>query len=351
MLVCVAVLLVPVTRESLQDTWCALTGQGCSRLEDPDRRDYADGSGWRQRLAPDEAAAWGNYVALGDSYSSGEGAGDYIEGTAGEGDCRRSANAYPTRVAESFDFAGQLGFYACSRQRGASMLESLEKADSQISQAGPHTSLVTLGIGGNDLGFTNVLRACMVRVPLMEATACRDQEEEILSRMEEFDATLEDIVRAVRDRAPDARILVVGYPRIFTADPSGMYYTLAPGDQEWLNETLRDFNTRVRTNVAELDAEIVEEGQTGSVEYVRMSTAIEGHEVGTDEPWLNGVLLGGFTEGVEVDHGTFHPNARGHKAFAQRVLRQLNQGPDRKLYVAEQTLDNADPDVLASELD
>ncbi|MFD0776160.1 SGNH/GDSL hydrolase family protein [Streptomonospora algeriensis] len=350
-LVCVAVLLVPVTRESLQDTWCRLTGWGCSRLEDPNRRDYADASGWRQRLAPEEAAAWGNYVALGDSYSSGEGAGDYIEGTADDGGCRRSANAYPERVADSFDFAGQLGFYACSRQRGASMLESLEEADSQIAQTKPHTSVVTLGIGGNDLGFTSVLRACMVRVPLMEATACRDQEEDVTSRMDGFESTLEDIIREIRDRAPDARILVVGYPRIFPADPSSMYYTLAPNDQEWLNETLQDFNTRIRRNVAESDAEIVEERQTGSVEYVGMSTAFESHEVGTDEPWLHGVLLGDFAEGVEVDHGTFHPNARGHKAFAKRVLHQIEKGPDRPLYAAEQTLDSAEPEVLASELD
>ncbi|GAA4891967.1 SGNH/GDSL hydrolase family protein [Streptomonospora salina] len=351
MLVCVAALLVPATRETLQDTWCALTGRGCSRLEDPSRRDAAEGSGWRRQISPAEAAAWGNYVALGDSYSSGEGAGDYIEGTGDEDGCRRSSHAYPERVADTFDFTGALGFYACSRQRGASMLESLEEADSQIGQVRPHTSLVTLGIGGNDLGFTKVLRACMVRVPLMEATACRDQEEDVAARMAEFDSTLDDILREVRDRAPDARILVVGYPRIFPADPSGMYYTLAPGDQEWLNETLRDFNTRVREKVADLDAEIVEDAQTGSVEYVRMATAIEGHEVGTDEPWLNGVLLGGFAEGVEVDHGTFHPNARGHEAFAQRVLHRLNAGPDRRLYVAEQTLDEAGAEILADELD
>ncbi|GAA1767974.1 SGNH/GDSL hydrolase family protein [Streptomonospora arabica] len=349
-LVCVAVLVVPVTREGLRAAWCDATGEGCTRLEDP-RRDHDGASGWRQRLTPREAASWGNYIALGDSYSSGEGAGDYAPGTAGEGGCRRSANAYPRRVADSFDFAGELGFFACSRQRGASMLESVGERDSQIGRVTAHTSLVTIGIGGNDLGFTSVLRGCMVRVPLMESTACRDQEEEIEKRMRLFDDTLEDIVGEIRERAPDARILVVGYPRLFPTDPSGMYYTLAPDDQEWLNGKLKEFSTRVREKVAGLDSEIVEERQTGSVEYVRMFSALKGHEVGADEPWLNGVLLGGFAQGVQVDHGTFHPNARGHRAFTKRILSQLEEGPDRALYAAQATLDSAEPEVLAGELD
>src|SRR5690625_5974646 len=59
-------MLVPVGREGVQDAWCEVTGRGCSRLEDP-RRDYDGASGWRQRLDPDEAASWGNYIALGRS--------------------------------------------------------------------------------------------------------------------------------------------------------------------------------------------------------------------------------------------------------------------------------------------
>ncbi|WP_242677270.1 SGNH/GDSL hydrolase family protein [Streptomonospora litoralis] len=349
-LVCVAVMLVPVTREGVLDAWCEVTGQGCSRLEDP-RRDYDGASGWRERLTPEEAATWGNYIALGDSYSSGEGAGEYAEGTAASGGCRRSANAYPERVADSFDFSGQLGFFACSRQRGEAMLQSLGETKSQIGRVTAHTSLVTIGIGGNDLGFTTILKKCMLRVPLMETTACSDQEERIERNMRAFDSTFEDIVDEIRERAPDARILVVGYPRLFPTDPEGMYYTLAPHDQEWLNHMLKRFNKQVRQSTAELDAGIVEDRQTGSVEYVRMYDALKGHEIGSEKPWLNGVLLGDFADGVRVDHGTFHPNARGHRAFSEQVLQRLEEGPDRALYAAQETLDNASPEVLAGELD
>lgn len=349
-LVCTAVMLVPFTREGVLDAWCETTGQGCSRLEDP-RRDYDGASGWRQRLTPDEAASWGNYVALGDSYSSGEGAGDYTPGTAATDGCRRSVNAYPQRLSDSYDFSGQLGFYACSRQRGADMLETLDGAESQIGRVGPHTSLVTIGIGGNDLGFTSVLRACMVRVPLMETSACSDQEEDIEARINAFDSTFDDIIDEIRERAPDARILVVGYPRLFPADPEGMYYTLAPHDQEWLNTILKRFDARIQEDVGELDAQIVDDRQTGSVEYVRMYTALKGHEIGAEHPWLNGVLLGDLSGGVEVDHGTFHPNARGHKAFTKRIVRQLDDGPGRALYAAQETLEGVDSEVLAGEVD
>ncbi|MBV2365649.1 SGNH/GDSL hydrolase family protein [Streptomonospora nanhaiensis] len=350
-LVCVVVLLVPATRHGLVTAWCDITQSACPPTADDPRRDYADGAGWRRRLDPVAAATWGNYVALGDSYSSGDGAGDYAEGTAAVGDCRRSANAYPRHVVSAHDFAGDLGFFACSSQRGWAMLDSLGEPRSQIDRVGPHTSLVTIGIGGNDVGFTKILRACMVRVPLVETQACTEQEEEIEKRMRTFGPTLEEIVLEIRERAPDARVLVVGYPRLFPGDPDSMYYTMAPHDQEWLNAITKRFNEQVAEDVAALDSEIVEAGQTGSVEYVRMYNALKGHEVGTEDPWLNGVLLSDFANGLEIDRSTFHPNARGQQEFAERVLDQVEQGPERPLYAALETLDGADPEVLAAELD
>ncbi|MDA0566918.1 SGNH/GDSL hydrolase family protein [Streptomonospora sp. S1-112] len=350
-LVCVAVLLVPAARHGVVTAWCDITQSACPPTADDPRRDYADGSGWRRRLDPVEAATWGNYVALGDSYSSGDGAGDYAEGTAAAGGCYRSDNAYPRRVAAAHDLEERLGFYACSSQRGWAMLDTLGEPTSQIDRVGAHTSLVTLGIGGNDVGFTKILRACMARVPLVETQACTDQEDEIEQRMRTFGPTLEEIVLEIRERAPDARILVVGYPRLFPGDPDSMYYTLAPHDQEWLNTITQRFNEQIAEDVAALDSEIVAAGQTGSVEYVRMYTALRGHEVGAEDPWLNGVLLADFADGLEIDRSTFHPNARGQQEFAERVLDQVEEGPERPLYAALETLDGADPEVLAAELD
>ncbi|CAM3940877.1 SGNH/GDSL hydrolase family protein [Nocardiopsis rhodophaea] len=347
-LACVLVIAVPVTRNGVLELWCGATGRACADQPTPpgDEPDVPD---WRVEMSPVEAATWGHYVALGDSYSSGDGAGDYLPGTAKSGGCWRSANAYPQRLLGSYDFAGELGFVACSSQRGHAMLKEAGSADSQLDRITPHTSLITLGIGGNDLGFTPVLRTCMVRLPLVETDACTGQVKDIEKRMEKFEATFDDLLAEIRDRAPDARVVVVGYPRLFAAKPQGMYYTLTVSDQKWLNDTVKRFNLQLENAVNQADAAIVDEDQVGSVEFVDTYTVFRGHEVHAEEPWLNGVMIRDLSSGIKVDRSSFHPNAAGQAAFTDRVAERIASGPGRALYVARDTLDNASPDVLAAE--
>ncbi|MFC7329633.1 SGNH/GDSL hydrolase family protein [Marinactinospora rubrisoli] len=347
----VAVVAIPSTRMAVLLAWCDLTGTGCTRPPDGPAAPPEGEADWRVSLSPAEAATWGNYYALGDSYSSGDGADDYLSGTAVDGGCWRSANAYPHLIADGLDLAGELGFVACSGQRGHAMLEALGGADSQLDRVSRHTSLVTIGIGGNDLGFTSVLKACMLRVPLLESDACIGQEADIDERMHGFESTFENVLAEVRDRAPDARVIVVGYPRLFTAKPDGMYYTLTPTDQTWLNTTIQRFNRQVREAVAAFDAEIAEEGQVGSVEFVDVYDVLSGHEVGAEEPWVNGVLLRDLSDGVTLDRSTFHPTADGQRAVSERVREQIDAGPGRRLYATRETVQNASPEVLAAEVD
>ncbi|MBR7679350.1 lipase, partial [Streptomyces daliensis] len=86
-------------------------------------------------------------VALGDSYSSGVGAGDYDPDS---GDCKRSANAYPqlwsaANAPSSFDFV------ACS---GATTDDVLSGQLDALSDA---TGVVSISIGGNDVGFADTM--------------------------------------------------------------------------------------------------------------------------------------------------------------------------------------------------
>lgn len=339
-------LAVPATRGGIIDAWCTL---GACPAQEP-RDTGPEGSGELLRMSPEDAATWGNYVALGDSYSSGDGAGDYAPGTDENG-CWRSANAYPEIIAENNDFAGELGFFACSGQRGNAMLDSVGSADSQLDRLTEHTSLVTIGIGGNDLGFTSVLRTCIMRVPLLDSGNCIGQESDIDERMRHFDDTLDDVLAEIRDRAPDARVLVLGYPRLFPAEPESMYYTLTANDQKWLNEVGQQLNQQLEDAVAAADDEIVGGENTGSVEFVDTFDALKGHEVSAEEAWINGVVLRDITEGVSIDRSTFHPNAEGQHAVSERLQNRLEDGPDRPLYATRATVNNASPDVLASELD
>jgi lysophospholipase L1-like esterase len=88
------------------------------------------------------------YVALGDSYASGAGAGSYVDGS-----CRRSSNAYPALRGKEFP---SFKFVACS---GA----TTKSLRSQLRALTPATTLVTITIGGNDLGFVDVLTTCTLQ--------------------------------------------------------------------------------------------------------------------------------------------------------------------------------------------
>ncbi|GAA3735981.1 lysophospholipase L1-like esterase [Spinactinospora alkalitolerans] len=345
---CIVVAAVPATRGAVRQAWCDLSGTWCGPGLPPPG-DGPDEDGRLVELSPVEAATWGNYYALGDSYSSGDGAEDYAPDTAVADGCWRSANAYPETVARSYDFAGELTFLACSGQRGNVMLESLDSEDSQIASLTPHTSLVTIGIGGNDLGFTSVLKTCMLRVPLLESSACQAQEDDVDKRMRTFEATFADVLAEVRERVPDSRVIVLGYPRLFVEEPSGLYYTLTSGDQIWLNDTIQRFNEQLEEAVAEVDAGIADWGEVGSVEFVDVYDALDGHEVGTEEPWVNGVLLRSLTDGITIDRSTFHPTSEGQNAVSARVRAQVEEGPGRPIYATRSTVDNASPEVLAAE--
>lgn len=344
----VVLLAVPGSRDTMWRMWCEATQSWCTGVP-VDSGGRPDSDGEYLELSPVEAATWGNYYALGDSYSSGDGAHDYHPETAVSGGCWRSANAYPELVAAAHDFAGQLSFLACSGQRGHAMLDTVGEDGAQLSWEAPHTSLVTIGIGGNDLGFSTVLKTCMVRVPLLDSGACTGQEDDIFNRMEKFEKTFEELIARVRERAPDARVLVVGYPRLFPEEPTGSYYTLTASSQAWLNETVQEFNGQLEEAVRVQDSAIVEADMVGSVEFVDVYHALDGHEIGAEDPWVNGVLLRDLATGVTLDRSTFHPDADGHRAVGELVVDQIETGPDRPLYATRDVVAGATPEVLASE--
>ncbi|MFE9242353.1 SGNH/GDSL hydrolase family protein [Nocardiopsis sp. NPDC006938] len=344
-----AVVAVPASRDALLGLWCDATGGVCPGEPLPPITEDEE-QDWRVRMEPEEAAVWGNYVSLGDSYSSGDGAGEYEEGTAEPGECWRSEHAYPRVVEREFSFEGALGFYACSSHKGSDMLSQIGSPESQIERVTEHTSLVTVGIGGNDLGFIPVLRTCIMRMPLLERTACTDQEEEVTEKMDAFEETLTTVITEIRDRAPDARVLVLGYPRLFPEQPPGMYYTLSQSDQLWLNSVAQRFNDRIRDTAIRADGEVYGARQAGSVEFVNVFTALKGHEVSEDDAWLNGIVLGQLGQGLRVDRASFHPTAQGQRSIAERVRLQIEEGPDRVLYTSRETLDKVNADLLHTEL-
>ncbi|MEU9192532.1 SGNH/GDSL hydrolase family protein [Streptomyces hundungensis] len=148
-----------------------------------------------------EAPSQGGYVALGDSYSSGLGAGDYRDG----GSCRRSARSYAQLWAAAHP-ATRFDFTACS---GATTRDVL---NGQLAPLNARTDLVSITAGATDAGFTDVMTVCS----LNSDDACQDRVAQARTYIEHtLPAALDTTYDAIRKKSPHARVVVLGYPHLF----------------------------------------------------------------------------------------------------------------------------------------
>ena len=149
-----------------------------------------------------QLAATGGYVALGDSYSSGVGAGRYLSSS---GDCKRSTKAYPylwnaAHGPASFTFA------ACSGARTGDVLAS------QLGALNASTGLVSITIGGNDAGFADVMTTCVTS----SDSGCLSRIDTARAYVDStLPGKLDGVYSAIRSKAPNARVVVIGYPRFY----------------------------------------------------------------------------------------------------------------------------------------
>ncbi|RJQ82661.1 SGNH/GDSL hydrolase family protein [Pseudonocardiaceae bacterium YIM PH 21723] len=231
--------------------------------------------------APASAAPATNYVALGDSFSSGNGAGAYSGG-----DCHRSANAYPVLHAAQ---AGATSFThaACS---GAVTEDVL--AD-QVTELSPGTTLVTLTIGGNDVGFSKAMTICSIPV---KRVLCKQAVADGLAELPALSGKLDDAYAAIRQAAPAARLVVLGYPHLFELGTC----------LHKLTEVLVEDRKVINDATDQLDRLIADRAQAAGARFVDVRDTFAGHGACGDSPWINEVNLAAVFE-------SYHPNAAGHR--------------------------------------
>jgi lysophospholipase L1-like esterase len=226
--------------------------------------------------APARAAAV-DYVALGDSYSSGVGA----PGTSGL--CQRSPQGYPQLWAAAHAVAS-FRSVAC----GGAVTDDVRYL--QVLALNPGTDLVTLTIGGNDVGFATAMITCTLGSTadcLAAVNQGRDYARTTLPG--DLDATYANI----RTMAPNAKVYVLGYPRLFeeTATCSG-----GPG-----------LTKRQAINQAadELSGIIADRAGRAGFRYVDARPTFAGHGICAATAWINpfGLSL-----------GSFHPTAAGYRS-------------------------------------
>jgi lysophospholipase L1-like esterase len=240
------------------------------------------------------------FVALGDSYSSGEGVEPYDPDSQ---DCHRSAGAYPSLVAAEDPANGwSYRFVACS---GATT-DDTNRPDptgqiAQVEQLGDGVRLATITIGGNDARFGAMLRRCA-----LGSTPCTEENDHEEAWIEnEVRPRLKATYAKLRAASTGARIVVLTYVHIFQSDE---HCGREPGMQNDEKAWMRD-----RTD--QLDDLIEAEATAAGLAVLDVRDAFAGHEICTAEPWTSGW----------GEPGSFHPNARGHEVLAAKLVDFLNR--------------------------
>lgn len=287
------------------------------------------------------------FTALGDSYSAGEGTGDYYPGTDVSGNrCHRSPHAYGPKLDEQLSL-GDITFAACSGAVTRDFIRTNHNYASEPRQllgVSPDTDNVTFTIGGNDVGFANVLGRCVETLFGGDYGCSRDDRlrRQVNARIAALGGgagsttpdgleivSVETLLRRIHRRAPDAFIVVAGYPQLFGEQrrfyfskkkaPSGYACDVGRGatqatvdydDAQWLNSRGKAVNAALRSAVRSAQEFGV------PVRFVDPAAAFGSHRFcGATANWFYKLSL----NGTKPDPKSFHPTREGQVAYQDAI--------------------------------
>lgn len=228
-----------------------------------------------------------NYVALGDSYSSGTGTGSYDLDSG----CQRSSKAYAALWASAHSPAS-FKFVACSGAKTGDVLNN------QLSAVTSSTTLVSITIGGNDAGFSSVMQTCVLGSDSDCTNAVNNAENYARNTLP---GNLNNLFGQIRSRAPSARVVVLDYPHLYISNDSfciGMSHT-----------------KHVALNGAAdvIDGTISTAASRAGFTFADVRSQFSGHELCSGDDWLHAVDFGDIGS-------SYHPTATGHASGYLPVL-------------------------------
>jgi len=248
----------------------------------------------------------GRYVALGDSYSAGPG----IPTTSYAVGCHRSDHSYPQTLAAVLG-VDDLQDVACG---GATIGDitgpqhtSGGGVPPQLDAVTGDTNLVTVSIGANDMRLLPMLLACgSLDLQNQNGAPCQETYAAAVgAALPPLRAHLVDLLQQIADRAPNAKIVVIGYPQLFDAGDQCAKIPLTSGDYAFAATTITQMNEQLRAAAAQ-------QGAT----YVDVEAASAGHDICSDVPWVNG-------PGRSPLAAQLHPFEREQDAVTQLVRQAL----------------------------
>lgn len=290
------------------------------------------------------------YVAMGDSYSSGEGTFEYY--VAG-GACHRSSNSYPYYLTDNVSLVTAPDFQACSGAVTSDFYFPNPNRPGELAQLEPingYTETVTLTIGGNDIGFSAIAKEC-ANYTGHSGYSCgtsgkTNEASDRIAALDGVDTTpgdgqmiltpegrpifsIKTILSSIATAAPGAKIYIAGYPQLFGENSAyyDEYDGNAPGTYlchaGMVKYSLGD--AMVMNNIGEslnqVISDAVDELNDPDIEYVSPSN-FNGHglcDSGTS--WLNDI---GMDSTFHLQSESLHPTATGYHqgygaAFAYKM--------------------------------
>lgn len=238
-------------------------------------------------IAIPSAAQAVNYTALGDSYSSGVGAGSYDLDSS----CMRTSNAYPAKVAAATGFT--LSFTACSGAKTTDVISN------QLGPLDASTDYVTVTAGGNDAGFTSLIVECTIFNCVSEVGDAISWTSTTLPGL------LNNLYSQIQSKAPNATVVVLGYPHLFSGSTCASAFGISSSEMAAANDLVDAFDTVTAARAAAY-------GFT----YKSAVSQFTGHALCSSSPWLNG--LSPFTPS-----NSYHPNASGQSNGYTPLVRSV----------------------------
>lgn len=251
------------------------------------------------------------YVALGDSYTSAP----LVPVSDPANGCFRSSNNYPHVLART------LGLQLEDRSCGGATTEDFTSPQvTDFGQVPPqfdalhrNTQLVTVGMGGNDFDVFGTLVGYCPTVassdpdgsPCRDAMRNADGSDRLLSAVDQTEGRLIAAVREIRRRSPKATVVMVGYPQIPPRTGTCEALPLAAGDYRYALKVNRRLTDALHGAA-----------QRTKVEYLNVWKASKGHDICSDDPWINGPH-------VAEDAAPFHPFPQEQLAIGRMLARQL----------------------------
>ncbi len=266
--------------------------------------------------APASAADPGPYVALGDSYTAAPLVPNQVGMPLG---CARSDHNYPSLLARAIGVAS-LHDVSCSAAVTGDMTSPqsvpLGSNAPQFDALTPQTRLVTVGIGGNDVGLVGAAVTCaQLGATAPTGTACRSHftsggSDRLVARIAATGPKIAAVLQGIHARSPLARVLLVGYPDVLPRTGNGCWplVPLSPDDVRYFDGLIVQTNTMLAMQAAANGAEFVD---------TYLDSA--GHDVCTLPPvrWFEGLV-------PTFPAFPLHPNGLGMASMARSAQRVVS---------------------------